>query len=269
MPHTNKLASAERGPPRQHGKFHAHRPNAWGVRHLLVEREALLQGRLRIEQLSLIFEDGKLLDAPSANALPDVIELGRLAQTRQALTLHAAWNGTGAARLLPEPEPRDAGRTLALLRVRRLANGGFELDPAFVPPSLTVHGAPALLLHLRCLIDTLQANVDALHAHQHTPGRHAGQIRCGGMSTFRLLHTASSALASLSYYFHHPGLHPERLHAQLVGLAVSLKGLSTLGSLDDVPAYDHGCPGPCFAKLHLIICKLLDSAMSPINDCTA
>ncbi|MES3024259.1 MAG: type VI secretion system baseplate subunit TssK [Pseudomonadota bacterium] len=267
MPQLSKPGTAKRSA--QPGYFQAHRVNAWGVRDLLVEREALLQGRLRLEQLSLVFEDGKLFDAPGEDALPDVIELGRLAQKQQSLTLYAVWTDAGALQLATAAGPSDACGALALLRVRRLANGGFELDPAFVPPSLTVHSAPTLLLHLRRLIDTLQANVNALHARQHAPSEHGAQFRCGDMSTFRLLHATSSALASLSYYFHHPGLHPERLHAQLVALAVSLKGFSQRCSLDELPAYEHGCPGPCFAKLHLIICKLLDSAVSPTTACPA
>ncbi|KAK0330042.1 hypothetical protein LTR94_034389, partial [Friedmanniomyces endolithicus] len=40
-----------------------------------------------------------------------------------------------ALRLVSEFEPRDAYIHFPLLRVRRCATGGFELDPALVPPS--------------------------------------------------------------------------------------------------------------------------------------
>jgi type VI secretion system protein ImpJ len=82
------------------------------------------------------------------------------------------------------------------------------------------------------------------------------------MSSFWLLHTASTAYAGLSHYFHHPALHPERLFEQLLGLAGSLMTFSKSWSLTDLPAYQHQEPGPAFAKLYAIIRELLDTVIS-------
>jgi type VI secretion system protein ImpJ len=82
------------------------------------------------------------------------------------------------------------------------------------------------------------------------------------MSSFWLLHTASSAYASLSHYFHHPTLHPERLYEQLLGLSGALMTFSKGISLSDLPQYDHLDPGPGFARLHGIIRELLDTVIS-------
>jgi len=46
-------------------------------------------------------------------------------------------------RLVSEFEPRDSYTHFPLLRLRRVATGGFELDPAFVPPSLSIRGCVA------------------------------------------------------------------------------------------------------------------------------
>ncbi len=165
-------------------------------------------------------------------------------------------------RLVSEFEPRDSYIHFPLLRLRRVATGGFELDPTFVPPSMSIRGAPILFLQLRRLIDALQAKVSALYGHHREPSKNVIEFRSGDMSSFWLLHTASSAYASLAHYFHHPALHPERLYEQLLGLAGGLMTFSKSWTLADLPPYLHNDPGPCFAKVHQIIRDLLDTVIS-------
>ncbi|APA69174.1 MULTISPECIES: type VI secretion system baseplate subunit TssK [unclassified Janthinobacterium] len=165
-------------------------------------------------------------------------------------------------RLVAESDPRDSYVSFPLLRLRRLSTGGFEQDPAFVPPSLSIRSAPLLFLQLRRLIDALQAKVNALYGHHREPSKSVIEFRSGDMSSFWLLHTASSAFASLSHYFHHPALHPERLYEQLLGLAGALMTFSKTHALADLPAYRHADPGPPFAQLHAIIRELLDTVIS-------
>lgn len=165
-------------------------------------------------------------------------------------------------RLVSELEPRDAYVNFPIVRLRRLSTGGFELDPSFVPPSLTIRSAPLLFLQLRRLMDALQAKVNALYGHHREPSKNVIEFRSGDVSSFWLLHTASSAFASLSHYLHHPTLHPERLYEQLLSLAGSLLTYSRSVSLGDLPTYQHQDPGPCFAKLHALIRELLDTVIS-------
>jgi type VI secretion system protein ImpJ len=165
-------------------------------------------------------------------------------------------------RLVSEFEPRDSYTHFPLLRLRRAAAGGFEMDPAFVPPSLSVGAAPILFLQLRRLLDALQAKVSALYGHHREPSRNVIEFRSGDMSSFWLLHTASSAFAVLTHHFHHPALHPERLYEQLLGVAGGLMTFSKSWTLADLPPYQHNDPGPSFEKLHLIIRELLDTVIS-------
>lgn len=165
-------------------------------------------------------------------------------------------------RLVPEFEPRDSYTHFPLLRLRRAATGGFELDAAFVPPSLSIRGAPLLFLQLRRLLDALQAKVSALYGHHREPSKHVIEFRSGDMSSFWLLHTASSAYATLTHYFQHPALHPERLYEQLLHLAGALMTFSKSWTLADLPPYQHAEPGPAFATLHQIIRELLDTVIS-------
>ena len=165
-------------------------------------------------------------------------------------------------RLMQDSEPRDSYVSVPLLRLRRLSTGGFEQDPTFIPPSLSIRSAPLLFLQLRRLLDALQAKVDALYGHHREPSKHVIEFRSGDMSSFWLLHTASSAHASLSHYFHHPTLHPERLYEALLSLAGALMTFSKGISLGDLPPYEHLNPGPGFARLHAIIRELLDTVIS-------
>ncbi|WP_296943959.1 type VI secretion system baseplate subunit TssK [uncultured Massilia sp.] len=165
-------------------------------------------------------------------------------------------------RLVSDAEPLDSYVHFPLVRLRRAATGGFELDAGFVPPSLTIRSAPQLFLQLRRLLDALQAKVSALYGHHREPSRHVIEFRSGDMSTFWLLHTASTACATLSHYFHHPALHPERLYEQLLALAGSLMTFSKSWTLADLPPYQHADPGPAFATLHQVIRELLDTVIS-------
>ena len=279
-------------------------PYAWGVFKLEADTDALSNNTLRLLELSLRFNDGEIVHAPKADALPPPIDLAQLQPSQQSITYYAAlpafkafganFNQPGEignavrfrqenleaadlftqaaraelavlkkeVRLVSEFEPRDSYTSMPLLRLRRAGSGGFELDPTFVPPSLWVKSAPHLLLQLRRLVDALQAKVGALYGHHREPSRNVIEYRSGDMSSFWLLHTASSAHAALTHYFHHPALHPERLYEQLLGIAGSLLTFSKSWTLSDLPPYHHTDPGPAFTQLHLIIRELLDTVIS-------
>ncbi|MBQ5949720.1 type VI secretion system baseplate subunit TssK [Massilia sp. ST3] len=277
-------------------------PYAWGVERLEIDRDALGSSVLRILALSVRFQDGQLIDAPGADALPETIDLSQL--QAQGVTYYAAVPGLkpfsgnfvqpgqvdntarftqvneetpdlytqaspvqlaylkASVRLVSEFEPRDAYVHFPLLRLRRAATGGFEPDTSFVPPTLSIGASPALFLQLRRLLDALQAKVGALYGHQREPSRNVVEFRSGDMSSFWLLHTASSAYAALTHHFHHPALHPERLFAQLLDVAGGLMTFSKSWTLGDLPSYQHADPGPGFAKLTTIIRELLDTVIS-------
>ena len=86
--------------------------------------------------------------------------------------------------------------------------------------------------------------------------------RSGDIASFWLLHTASSAFASLSHLYHHPALHPERLYERMLELAGALLTFSKGYSLSDLVPYSHLAPGPSFARLDGIIRDLLETVIS-------
>ena len=169
---------------------------------------------------------------------------------------------TKTVRLVSELDPLESFDSFPLVRLRRVATGGFEVDPSFTPPSLTIEGAPGLHTQLARLMEKLLAKVHALHGRLREPNGNVVEIRAGDMSSFWLLHTASTGYAGLTQYLNHPELHPERLFAELLALAGGLMSYSRGVGLEDLPAYEHADPGPAFTRIDDIIRTLLDTVIS-------
>lgn len=274
-------------------------PYAWGVRQLEIDHEGLRNDVLRVDVLSLVFRDGETMRAPGSDTLPLPLDLSTLPPDVQETTVHAALprirphggncSGTEArysveqrefddlfsrsaeaqvpvlrktVRLVTASEPLDAYETIAIARVRRMAAGGFELDPEFLPPSLSIGASAMLYRRLARLLEKLMAKVHALYGHQHEPSRNVIEIRSGDVSAFWLLHTASSAHAALAHLAQHRDLHPERLYQQLLTLAGALMTFSRSYRLEDLPPYSHADPGPAFARIDAIVRELLDTVIS-------
>jgi type VI secretion system protein ImpJ len=165
-------------------------------------------------------------------------------------------------RLVPDHDPHGHLVSLPLVRLRRNASGGFETDPRFIAPSTSIAASQVMFLHMRRLLDVLQAKVEALYGYHREPSKNIIEFRSGDVASFWLLHTASSAYASLSHLLRHPQLHPERLFQQLLELAGALMTFSKTFTLTDLPAYEHGDPGPSFFRLNHILRELLETVIS-------
>ncbi|AOD14996.1 type VI secretion system baseplate subunit TssK [Xanthomonas fragariae] len=167
-----------------------------------------------------------------------------------------------AVKLLTDDTPRDPYVTVPVARVRRTPTGGFELDEDFIPPCAHIDASPTLYRALRGLLDSLQAKVDALYGLHRQPSQHIIEFRSGDIASFWLLHTACSSFGALSHLFHHPQLHPERLHQELLRMAGALLTFSNAYQLNDLPRYNHAAPEVCFQRLFQIVRDLLDTVIS-------
>lgn len=287
---------------RLHQTAMALHPYAWGVRSMQIDKDALSNSSLRFNELSAIFPDGEIYDAPRDDSLPPAVSLADIPLSQQTITFSLAvpslnWHGgnTAAAanigvrytqsgeetadlftqaataelmylgkqvRLVSEFESLDSFVAFPVARLRREATGGFAVDPTFMAPCVSIKSNPMLFLQMRRLMDSLQAKVNALYGHHREPSKNVIEFRSGDIASFWLLHTASAAFASLTHLFHHPALHPERYFEQLLGLAGQLMTFSKSHSLVDLPVYKHADPSPGFFKLHSIIKDLLDTVIS-------
>lgn len=279
-------------------------PHAWGVQSVKWNTDALANNVLRVEELSLVFHDGEIHQAPASDTLPQPLDLGKFTSDEQSFIICACLpllrteggnlSGPGArqedaryvaanalesdlytdaasvnvvhmkkfVRLLPATEPRAAYESVAVARVMRKANGGFELDPSYIPPGLTIDACPALPKMLRGLLDKLTAKIDALYKLQRRPKGHIVEAHSGGASSFWMLGTLTTAAASLSQYAKTERHHPERLFEYLISLAGALMAFSTKYAAGDLPVYEHANPGPGFRALGAIIDELLDTVVS-------
>lgn len=164
------------------------------------------------------------------------------------------------ARLLSHLEPRAGRVSVPVLRLRRRGDG-FEIDPAFIAPSMSVAAAPALARLLDALMQKLQAKIDALYGAQREPSKDV-VVQGGDMSSFWLLQTISAGAASLHHHAQGYRFHPERLFQDLLGLAGGLMAFSRKVRVKELPGYDHEQPGPVFARLDAILRDLVDTVVS-------
>ena len=167
-----------------------------------------------------------------------------------------------AVKLLTDDQPRDAYSTVAVARVRRTSSGGFELDDEFIPPSAQLQASPFLHRELRAVLDALQAKVDALYGLHRQTSQNIIEFRSGDIASFWLLHTINSSFSALAHLLHHPQLHPERLHQELLRMAGALLTFSNANQLSDLPVYRHDQPEASFRKLLEIVRALLDTVIS-------
>jgi type VI secretion system protein ImpJ len=165
-------------------------------------------------------------------------------------------------RLMSDQEPLGAFDCIPVIQLRRLVTGGFEPDPQFIPPGLSIASAPVLKALLDRLMDALQAKVQSLQGHMREPSRNVIEFRSGDVSSFWLLHTVSTSAAALMHYVRNPELHPERLFEALLALAGAMMTYSKQYSLIHLPSYRHDDLAQCFSGLDRIIRDLLDTVIS-------
>lgn len=153
-------------------------------------------------------------------------------------------------------------QSIPVVRIRRTASNGFEIDETFFPPALSIRSAPALYGLLRRQIDALKAKAEALYGFHREPSKNIIEFRSGDIASFWLLHTVSSACAALGHIFRNPDLSPDRLYQELLHLTGGLLTFSKSFRLDDLPAYDHRQPAACFGRLDQILRELLETVIS-------
>jgi type VI secretion system protein ImpJ len=165
-------------------------------------------------------------------------------------------------RLVDDNDALDSYVHFPLTRLRRGEGGGFEVDPQFVAPGVSIQCAPPLIKQLRSIVDALHAKTGALLSHLSEPRTNTIEYRAADISSYWLLHTANTSYATLTHYFHHQRLHPERLFEQMLTLTGALMTFSKHFTLAELPVYRHDDPGPGFSTLHLMIMDLLDTVIS-------
>ena len=269
-------------------------PHCWGVRTIAWNADALLHNRLSAEAMSLIFQDGEIIDAPGSDSLPPSADLSTLPAGDQVFTYHVALPALKAhggnleqgaryveqatdtsdlftealnvdvaylnksVRLLSPLQSREGYCSFPIVRVRRLAAGGFEIDTTFIPPSVRIGAAPALPLMLDSLMSKLAAKIESLYAMHRMSNKSTFEVHSGDISSYWMLNTISTACASLLQCARAHTGHPQELFDKLSTLAGGLMTFSKLYAIKDLPAYSHLDPAPAFHALDTMIRALVD-----------
>lgn len=166
-----------------------------------------------------------------------------------------------AIHLLSNLEPRDSYLCFPIVRIRRTASGGFEIDDSFMPPSVSVSALPGLILALNNLLSRLNLKIESLYSRQTQLDNHSFKVDGGDIASFWMLSTISSSAASLTHCARQQQ-HPEKLFEHLLALTGGLMALSKEYGIGDLPAYHHDDFAPSFRKLESIIRTLLDTVIS-------
>jgi type VI secretion system protein ImpJ len=161
-----------------------------------------------------------------------------------------------------EDSTLDGMISLPIAKLHRTSAGVFELDTAFVPPVISIGSSLTMMTLLRRLMGVMHAKITTLYGHHREPGQDVVEFRSGDIASFWLLHTLSSSYATLSHLIQNNGLHPERLHQELLRMAGGLMTFAKSYTLDDLPAYIHDSPMSGFGLLDQIIRNLLDTVIS-------
>jgi type VI secretion system protein ImpJ len=273
-------------------------PHFWGVRQLQWNMDALAHDLLEAQAMSLIFQDGEVYEAPATDLLPVPVDLTRLPQDINTFTIHAALptirpHGANAeeggryalaesetadlfsdavpidvpflkkrVRLLTQAEPRDGHVGFPVLRIHRDPRGGFDVDPAFVPPCVAIGAARPLQQLLDGLMSALTAKIVSLHNAHRKTNASTFEVHAGDITSWWMLNIISTANASLQHYARSRVQHPEDLYEKLLALAGGLMTFSDRYATVDLPAYVHADPGVTFAQLDAVIRELVDTVIS-------
>jgi type VI secretion system protein ImpJ len=272
--------------------------NFWGVRVLQWNSEGLGHNLLEAQAMSLIFQDGEVYDAPAIDLLPVPVDLTQLPQDINTFTIHAALptirpHGANAEeggryalaesetsdlfsdalpidvpflkkqlRLMTQIELRDGHVSFPVLRIHRDPRGGFEADPTFVPPCMTISAARPLQKLLDGLMSALTAKIVSLRSSHRKTNASTFEVHAGNITSWWMLNIISTANASLQHCVRSRAQHPEDLYEKLLALAGGLMTFSDRYATPDLPVYDHADPGVTFAQLDAVIRDLVDTVIS-------
>lgn len=273
-------------------------PHLWGVRDIAWNHDALMNNRLSADTMSLIFQDGEIIDAPASDSLPPAVDLSNLPLNQQSFTYSAALPilkahggnlkdgsrylqqeaatldlytealSTGvvylknAVRLLSPLESHNDFLSFPVVRVCRTAAGHFEIDPRFIAPSVSIGASPPLPLLLDGLMSKFATKIESLYAMHRMSNKSTFEVHSGDVASYWLLHTITSACASLLQCARTKTQHPELLFEKLSTLAGGLMTFSKMYAIKDLPTYQHNDPAPAFYALDKMIRELVDIVIS-------
>lgn len=167
-------------------------------------------------------------------------------------------------RILVEGESLEGSVALPVARVRRAASGEMELDPHFVPPLVDVQASDYMMAVLRRLVEILSAKSSALAGTRRQKNQNLADFSITDVANFWLLYTVNTHFPGIRHLYETRRGHPVAVYEAMAALAGALTTFSTRFHPREIPAYDHGAPGPVFTALDTMLRELLETVV-PAN----
>ncbi|MEW5931180.1 MAG: type VI secretion system baseplate subunit TssK [Gemmatimonadota bacterium] len=164
-------------------------------------------------------------------------------------------------RLLAKGESTEGYSLLPVARVSRVAAGGFQLDPRFVPPLIDLAASEYLLTVARRLVEVLTARSSALSGARRQRNQSLADFGVTDVASFWLLYTLNTHLPRFRHLFEVRRGHPGELFGAMAALAGALTTFSTTTHPREIPLYDHADLSGCFTRLDAMLRDLLETVV--------
>jgi type VI secretion system protein ImpJ len=170
-------------------------------------------------------------------------------------------------RILIEGESLDGYSSLRAARVLRAPEGGYQLDPRFIPPLIDIGASEHALAIARRLVEILAAKSSMLSGTRRQRNQSLADFGIADVANFWLLYTVNTYFPAFRHIFETRRGHPSDLYETMLALAGSLTTFSLKHHPRDLPAYDHADLGECFTRLDGQLRELLETVV-PANHAT-
>jgi len=151
--------------------------------------------------------------------------------------------------------------TCPIARLVRDGQGGWSLDPAYVPPLLSFAAHPGLLIQFDNLLTQLAAKRQRLMGMRRESNQRMADFAVADVSLFWLLNALNTYQPVLMDFKAWPVRHPEQVYLELTKLAGGLLTFSLEHDLDQIPAYRHEHLEAVFPPLMRMISTLLEASL--------
>ena len=152
--------------------------------------------------------------------------------------------------------------TCPLVRLKSDANGLFAIEPAFLPPLLSLTASNGVLTQqLDMLCTQVQSKRQRLMGMRRERNQQMAEFAVADVSLFWLLNALNSHEPLLKFLQQYPVTHPEQLYQQLVSLAGALLTFSLEHDVEAIPSYQHNQLNMVFPPLFKLIGQLLEASL--------
>ncbi|WP_286914543.1 MULTISPECIES: type VI secretion system baseplate subunit TssK [unclassified Pseudomonas] len=151
--------------------------------------------------------------------------------------------------------------TCPLARLVRGAQGGWEVDGAFIAPLLSIDAHPGLLSQLDNLLTQLSAKRERLMGMRRESNQRMADFAVADVTLFWLLNALNTFQPVLADLKAQPARHPEQVYQCLIQLAGSLLTFSLDQDVGSIAPYQHGNLEAVLPPLMRTISSLLEASL--------